>query len=43
MILDKLEGSFIDEYNKLEAYEQEIRRSNPKSDVVINISKDVFA
>ncbi|KAM3266391.1 hypothetical protein P3L10_003385 [Capsicum annuum] len=42
MILEKLEGSFIDEYNKFEAYAQEIRRSNPESDV-INIFKDVFA
>ncbi|KAF3651238.1 hypothetical protein FXO38_16706 [Capsicum annuum] len=40
---DMKEGSFIDEYNKLEAYAQEIRRSNPKSDVVINISKDALA
>ncbi|PHT52623.1 hypothetical protein CQW23_07085 [Capsicum baccatum] len=36
-------GSFIDEYNKLEAYAQEIRRSNPESDIVINISKDALA
>ncbi|XP_016582287.2 uncharacterized protein LOC107879869 [Capsicum annuum] len=43
MTLEKLEGSFIDEYNKLEAYAQEIRRSNPESDVVINISKDALA
>ncbi|PHU22475.1 hypothetical protein BC332_07582 [Capsicum chinense] len=38
-----IKGSFIDEYNKFEAYAQEIRRSNPKSDVVINISKDALA
>ncbi|KAM3360123.1 hypothetical protein P3S68_019835 [Capsicum galapagoense] len=43
MILKKLEGNFIDEYNNLEAYAQEIKRSNPESDVVINISKDAFA
>ncbi|KAK4370019.1 hypothetical protein RND71_009494 [Anisodus tanguticus] len=28
MILEKLEGSFVDDYNKLEAYGQEIRQSN---------------
>ncbi|KAM3283883.1 hypothetical protein P3S67_022681 [Capsicum chacoense] len=43
MILQKLEGSFVDEYNKFEAYAQEIRSSNPGSDVVINISKDDLA
>ncbi|XP_059300213.1 uncharacterized protein LOC132052612 [Lycium ferocissimum] len=42
MILEKLEGSFIDDYNKLEAYGQELRQSNPESDVVINISKDAL-
>ncbi|KAM3287919.1 hypothetical protein P3S67_021349 [Capsicum chacoense] len=43
MIIEKLEGSFIEKYNKLEAYAQEIRSSNPGSDVVINISKDALA
>nr|XP_016463335.1 PREDICTED: uncharacterized protein LOC107786383 [Nicotiana tabacum] len=43
MVLQKLEGSFIDDYNKLEVYCQEIRLSNPGSDVVINISKDALA
>lgn len=33
-------GSFIDNFNKLEALAQEMRDSNPNSDVVINISKD---
>ncbi|XP_019256297.1 PREDICTED: uncharacterized protein LOC109234687 [Nicotiana attenuata] len=43
LVLQKLEGSFIDDYNKLEAYCQELRLSNPGSDVVINISKDALA
>ncbi|KAM3216779.1 hypothetical protein P3L10_026220 [Capsicum annuum] len=43
MILKKLKDSFIDEYNKLEAYAQEIRRSNPESNIMINISNDAFA
>nr|XP_009796912.1 PREDICTED: uncharacterized protein LOC104243429 [Nicotiana sylvestris] len=42
MILEKFDGSFKDEYNKLEAYGQELRLSNPGSDVAINISKDAF-
>ncbi|KAH0706388.1 hypothetical protein KY285_010890 [Solanum tuberosum] len=43
MALEKLEGSFIDDYNKLEAYAQELKQSNPGSDVLINISKDALA
>ncbi|XP_033508926.1 uncharacterized protein [Nicotiana tomentosiformis] len=43
LALEKLEGSFLDDYNKLEAYGQEIKHSNPGSDVVINISKDALA
>jgi len=43
MSLEKLEGSFIDDYNKLEAYAQELKQSNPGSDVLINISKDALA
>ncbi|KAH0645325.1 hypothetical protein KY284_033209 [Solanum tuberosum] len=43
MALEKLEGSFIDDYNKIEAYAQELKQSNPKSDVLINISKDALA
>ena len=35
--------SFIDDYNKLEAYAQELKQSNPGSDVLINISKDALA
>ncbi|XP_019244492.1 PREDICTED: uncharacterized protein LOC109224366 [Nicotiana attenuata] len=40
MILEKLEGSFTDDYNKLEAYANALRDSNPGSDVVINLSKE---
>ncbi|KAH0651029.1 hypothetical protein KY284_030941 [Solanum tuberosum] len=43
MALEKLEGSFIDDYNKLEAYAQELKQSNPKSDVLINISRNALA
>ncbi|XP_070019652.1 uncharacterized protein [Nicotiana sylvestris] len=40
MILEKLEGSFTDDYNKLEAYANALRDSNPGSDVVINLYKE---
>ncbi|XP_049366600.1 uncharacterized protein LOC125831450 [Solanum verrucosum] len=43
LILEKLEGSFTDDYNRLEAYANELRSSNPGSDVIINISKDALA
>ncbi|XP_070024680.1 uncharacterized protein [Nicotiana sylvestris] len=42
LVLEKLEGSYIDDYNRLEAYAQELRDSNPGSDVVINISKEAL-
>lgn len=42
MILEKLEGSFTDEYNKLEAYANALRDSNPGIDVVINLSKEAL-
>ncbi|XP_019248438.1 PREDICTED: uncharacterized protein LOC109227695 [Nicotiana attenuata] len=42
MILETLDGSFADEYNKLDAYAIELRESNPGSDVVINISKNAL-
>ncbi|KAH0683984.1 hypothetical protein KY289_021736 [Solanum tuberosum] len=42
LALEKLEGSFLDDYNKLEAYGQELRTSNPGSDVVINRSKEAL-
>ncbi|XP_019265332.1 PREDICTED: uncharacterized protein LOC109242912 [Nicotiana attenuata] len=43
MALQQLQGSFLDDYNRLEAYANEIRESNPGSDVVINLSKDAMA
>ncbi|XP_075079916.1 uncharacterized protein LOC107768843 [Nicotiana tabacum] len=33
MVLEKLEGGYIDDYNRLEAYAQELRDSNPGTDV----------
>ncbi|WMV13604.1 hypothetical protein MTR67_006989 [Solanum verrucosum] len=42
MALQKMQGSFLDEYNRLEAYANEIRMTNPSSDVVINLSKDAM-
>ncbi|XP_070011262.1 uncharacterized protein [Nicotiana sylvestris] len=43
MVLETLEGSFTDEYNKLEAYAIALRESNPGSDIVINLSKNTLA
>lgn len=40
MALQKMQGSFLDEYNRLEAYANEIRMTNSGSDIVINLSKD---
>jgi len=42
LALEKLEGSFLDDYNKLEAYSHEIKQTNPGSDIVINISKEAL-
>ncbi|XP_060170945.1 uncharacterized protein LOC132601913 [Lycium barbarum] len=42
LALLKLEGSFLDDYNKLEAFGQELRQSNPGTDVVINISRSAL-
>ncbi|XP_049378217.1 uncharacterized protein LOC125843004 [Solanum stenotomum] len=42
MALQKMQGSFLDEYNRLEVYANEIRMTNPGSDVVINLSKDAM-
>ncbi|XP_070034423.1 uncharacterized protein [Nicotiana tomentosiformis] len=42
MILETLDGSFTDEYNKLDAYTIELRESNPGSDVMINISNNAL-
>ncbi|XP_059283288.1 uncharacterized protein LOC132036896 [Lycium ferocissimum] len=42
LILEKLEGSYLDDFNRLEAYAQELRDRNPSTDVVINISKEAL-
>ncbi|XP_060195394.1 uncharacterized protein LOC132624668 [Lycium barbarum] len=42
LILEKLEGSYLDDFNRLEAYAQELRDSNPGTNVVINISKEAL-
>ncbi|XP_009623757.1 uncharacterized protein [Nicotiana tomentosiformis] len=42
MVLESLDGSFSNEYNKLEAYVIELRDSNPGSNVVINLSKNTL-
>ncbi|PHU09372.1 hypothetical protein BC332_21232 [Capsicum chinense] len=42
LVLEKLEGSYIDEFNKLKAYAQELRESDPGTDVIINISKEAL-
>ncbi|WOL08446.1 hypothetical protein Cni_G17199 [Canna indica] len=41
-ILTQLEGSFKDDYNKIIAYAQELRESNPRTNVVVNISRDAL-
>ncbi|XP_016508009.2 uncharacterized protein LOC107825647 [Nicotiana tabacum] len=42
MVLESLDGSFSDEYNKLEVYANELRESNPGSDVVVTLSKSAL-
>uniref|UniRef100_A0A3Q7EWS2 Uncharacterized protein n=1 Tax=Solanum lycopersicum TaxID=4081 RepID=A0A3Q7EWS2_SOLLC len=42
LVLEKLEGSYIDEFNKLEGYAQELKNSNPGTDVIINISREAL-
>ena len=42
LVLDKLDGSYADDYNKLEAYAYELRMINPGTDVVINLSRDAM-
>nr|XP_016473025.1 PREDICTED: uncharacterized protein LOC107794983 [Nicotiana tabacum] len=41
MILESLAGSFTDEYNKIEAYANELRLSNPESDAKGQLLVDV--
>ncbi|PHU21975.1 4-hydroxy-3-methylbut-2-enyl diphosphate reductase, chloroplastic [Capsicum chinense] len=42
LLLGKLEGSYIDEFRKLEAYAQELRESNTGTDMIINMSKEAL-
>ncbi|XP_075101042.1 uncharacterized protein LOC142176728 [Nicotiana tabacum] len=42
MVLKSLDGSFSDKYNKLEAYANELRESNPGSDVIVTLSKNTL-
>nr|XP_016442509.1 PREDICTED: uncharacterized protein LOC107767910 [Nicotiana tabacum] len=42
LILNKLKGSFKDEYNKLGGYVNELKISSPGSDIIINLSKDTL-
>ncbi|KAH0709001.1 hypothetical protein KY284_010428 [Solanum tuberosum] len=39
LVLDKLDGSYADDYNKLEAYAHELRMSNPGTDVMNMLRK----
>jgi len=40
MTLQKLQWSFLDDYNRIEAYANELKLRNSGSDIVINLSKD---
>ncbi|KAK4281002.1 hypothetical protein QN277_012552 [Acacia crassicarpa] len=42
MIMEAMEGSFIDEFNKLEAYCNELKQSNPGSDVHVEVSEEAL-
>ncbi|KAG5585738.1 hypothetical protein H5410_046172, partial [Solanum commersonii] len=42
-ILESLEGSFVDSYNKLEGYATEFRSCNLGSDIVIDLSKEALS
>lgn len=42
IVLEKLVDNNLDEYNKLEAYAQELRKINLVTDVVIQISKNAM-
>ncbi|WMV38496.1 hypothetical protein MTR67_031881 [Solanum verrucosum] len=42
LVLEKLDGSYVDDFNKMEGYAQELRDNNPVTDVIINISKEVL-
>lgn len=40
MALQKLQEIFLDDYNKIEIYANELRLTNPDSDIVIDLSND---
>ncbi|WMV32999.1 hypothetical protein MTR67_026384 [Solanum verrucosum] len=42
-ILESLDGSFVDSYNKLEGYAIELRSCNSGSDIVIDLSKEALS
>ncbi|KAH0751615.1 hypothetical protein KY285_004763 [Solanum tuberosum] len=42
-VLESLECSFVDSYNKLEGYAIELRSCNTRSDIVIDLSKEVLS
>ena len=41
-IMEEMEGSYVDEFKKLEAYCHELRTSNPGSDISVEISKEAL-
>ncbi|XP_069146927.1 uncharacterized protein [Solanum lycopersicum] len=42
-ILESLEGSFVESYNKLEGCTTQLRSCNPGSDIVIDLSKEALS
>ncbi|KAH0641025.1 hypothetical protein KY290_036391 [Solanum tuberosum] len=42
-VLESLEGSFVDSYNKLEGYATKLRSCNTGSDIVIDFSKEALS
>ncbi|XP_060179076.1 uncharacterized protein LOC132609216 isoform X2 [Lycium barbarum] len=43
MILEDLEGSFVDDYKKLVGYVNALKESNPGSDIILKVSKVALA
>ncbi|KAK4273589.1 hypothetical protein QN277_021962 [Acacia crassicarpa] len=42
LIVKGMEGSYVDEFNHLESYCNELKRSNPGSDVSLELSKEAL-
>ncbi|KAH0700933.1 hypothetical protein KY284_015148 [Solanum tuberosum] len=42
LVLEKLDGSYVDDFNKLEGYAQELRDSNPGTDGLIGVVGDLL-